>query len=329
MEGAGEMLRSTVKKVMWMGRATVFLVGLSVILALVLGVASRALGANGENFIIGNGLSDTVKNIATLPTKLTRQGTGSGPALQVTQQSTNSGASGIGVTVPSGKAPIKVSSSAGKATNLNADKLDGREASSFANVAHAHAGEEITSGTVAEPRIDGALARDAEVMNTVKASDGPGSGLDADTVDGKHAADFGISTNDGWEPAHECDTPSTWNQCAPVTFTNLDPARAYIATVWSSFSAKAPGFSSREVSYCSGLTSDRFSPSCMGAHNKVRVHDYFTAASTSAVSFQFTGQTSMTFYTAINPSAEFEGTNIAGDYVITTVMLRNAASPEA
>jgi hypothetical protein len=116
---------------MWVGRATVFLVGLAVILALVVGVASTALAANGQNFIIGNGLPDTLKNIATLPTKLTMQGTASGPALQVTQQSTNSGAKGIGVTVPAGKAPMTVNSTAGKATNLNADKLDGQDSTGF------------------------------------------------------------------------------------------------------------------------------------------------------------------------------------------------------
>ena len=55
--------------------------------------------------------------------------------------------------------------------------------------------------------------------------------------------------------------------------------------------------------------------------NNVRVHDYFNAASASAVSFRFGGQSSMTFYTAINPSAEFEFTS--GDQVITTAMLRN------
>ena len=33
---------------MWVGRATVFFVGLSVILALMLGLASTALGANGD-----------------------------------------------------------------------------------------------------------------------------------------------------------------------------------------------------------------------------------------------------------------------------------------
>jgi len=41
------MLKSATSKVMWVGRATVFVVGLAVILALVLGVATAAFGANG------------------------------------------------------------------------------------------------------------------------------------------------------------------------------------------------------------------------------------------------------------------------------------------
>ena len=42
------MIRSTPGTVMWPGRATVFLVGLAVILALVFEVASAALRANGD-----------------------------------------------------------------------------------------------------------------------------------------------------------------------------------------------------------------------------------------------------------------------------------------
>ena len=37
----------------WVGRATVFLVGLAMILALVFGVVSTAMGANGDPFILG------------------------------------------------------------------------------------------------------------------------------------------------------------------------------------------------------------------------------------------------------------------------------------
>ena len=39
--------RSAFSKVMWVGRATVFLVGLAVVLALVFGAATTALGATG------------------------------------------------------------------------------------------------------------------------------------------------------------------------------------------------------------------------------------------------------------------------------------------
>jgi hypothetical protein len=176
------MVRTTLKKVMWVGRAPVFLVGLSVIVALVLGVASRALGANGDTFIIGNGLSDTVKNIATLPTKLTMQGTGSGPALQVTQQSTNTGASGIGVTVPSGKAPLRVNSSAGKATNLNADKLDGQDSAAFAPSAHSHDDRYFT-----ETESDGRFVNETD--HTKAAHDA--LDIDSDTLDGKDSTELG------------------------------------------------------------------------------------------------------------------------------------------
>jgi hypothetical protein len=129
------MIKSALGKVMWLGRATVFVVGLAVILALVVGVASAAFGANGANFIRGNGINDTTKNIATLTSRLTMNGTASAPGLQVTQQSTGTGASGVGITVPTGKAPIKVSSGAGKATNLNADQVDNKSANDLSRVA--------------------------------------------------------------------------------------------------------------------------------------------------------------------------------------------------
>jgi hypothetical protein len=41
------MLKSAAGKVMWLGRATVFLVSLAVILALVFGVATTALAGTG------------------------------------------------------------------------------------------------------------------------------------------------------------------------------------------------------------------------------------------------------------------------------------------
>ncbi len=44
-EGAQNMVRSAASKVMWVGRATVFLVGIAVIVGLVFGAASVAPGS--------------------------------------------------------------------------------------------------------------------------------------------------------------------------------------------------------------------------------------------------------------------------------------------
>jgi hypothetical protein len=55
---------------------------------------------------------------------------------------------------------------------------------------HQHSGEDITTGTVAEARIDSAIARDSEVLTTVLANDGTGSNLDADRLDGLDSTAF-------------------------------------------------------------------------------------------------------------------------------------------
>ena len=102
------MVKSAVSKVMWVGRATVFLVGLAVILALLFGLASTALGANGKPLILGK-----AANTASKITGLVKSG--AGPALRLK--------------VDSGP-PLEVDSAA-QVLNLNADYVDGRSASSF------------------------------------------------------------------------------------------------------------------------------------------------------------------------------------------------------
>lgn len=118
------MLKSAVSKVMWIGRATVFLMGLALMLALVFGMASTAFGANGGNFILGS-----LNNTATAITKLT--GTvGGNPALRVSNPSTATGSTALDLQTASGKPPMKVNSGT-KVTNLNADKLDGQDSNAF------------------------------------------------------------------------------------------------------------------------------------------------------------------------------------------------------
>src|SRR5918993_3558417 len=122
------MVRSVAKKVLWVGRATVFVMGLALMLALVFGMASTALGANGGNFILGS-----LNNTATAITKLT--GTvGGGPALQVSNPSTNTGSTALDLQVATGKAPMKVNSTT-KVANLNSDQVDGKSANALSRVA--------------------------------------------------------------------------------------------------------------------------------------------------------------------------------------------------
>lgn len=78
----------------------------------------------------------------------------------------------------------------GSGSGLDADTLDGQDSTAFLTGAHTHDGADITSGTVADTYIAASITRDTEIMPTVRANDGPGSGLDADTIDGVHAAGF-------------------------------------------------------------------------------------------------------------------------------------------
>ena len=83
------MVRSIANKVMWVGRATVFLIGLSVILALVFGTASSALGADGAPFLLGK------ENVASQVSRLVKNG--AGPALRLI---VNDGQPPLAVTLP-------------------------------------------------------------------------------------------------------------------------------------------------------------------------------------------------------------------------------------
>jgi hypothetical protein len=110
-------VRTMVSKVIKVGRATVFLVGLAVILSLVLGVATTALGATGGNFILGKG------NATTTPTVLA--GTLSKAAQSALVVVNRSPGSALDLRVTNTNSPpMKVNSSA-KVGNLNADMVDG------------------------------------------------------------------------------------------------------------------------------------------------------------------------------------------------------------
>jgi hypothetical protein len=126
----GKAVKATFRKVMWVGKATTFLVGLAVVVGLTAGLASSALAANGNSFILGK-----LTNAATAVTRLT--GNVAGPTMQFRNPNTAANARALDLLVDSGNAPLTVSASAGKALNLNADKLDGKDSSEFASASSA------------------------------------------------------------------------------------------------------------------------------------------------------------------------------------------------
>lgn len=118
------MLANTTKKVMLVGKATTFMVGLAVILALTVGLASSALAGKGVGATFNLGKTNTVNAI----TKLV--GSVAGPSLRIDNNSADPSATALDLQVEPGKAPMKVNSDAHVA-NLNADELDGTTSAGF------------------------------------------------------------------------------------------------------------------------------------------------------------------------------------------------------
>lgn len=169
-------------KVVRAGKGTVFVVGLSVVLAAVFGVASMALAANGKPFLLGR------NNAATALTTLVKQGPG--PAMRLL--------------VRPGNPPMVVNSQV-KVANLNADKLDGQDAGAFAASGHDHDDRYLGKSGKA-PNSDALDGRDStsfadashghdERYFSKGESDGRylsrnGKAADADKLDGKDSAAF-------------------------------------------------------------------------------------------------------------------------------------------
>lgn len=123
-EGEQDMLRSAASKIAWLARASTVVVGLAIMLALMFGLATAALGANGQAWILGQGNNAT--NITALGGKLGVNG----PMLRLINNNADANDTALELRVQPGEAPMRVNSST-PVSNLNADFIDGRSASSF------------------------------------------------------------------------------------------------------------------------------------------------------------------------------------------------------
>ncbi len=117
------MIRSAVSKVMWVGRATIFMVGLAVVLFLTLAIVADAADARKRVPAIKKGVVNTVSSMTTLV------GSIANPILKLDNNGTGTA---LQLEVGARKAPLTVNQDsgapeAGTATGLSADKLDGME----------------------------------------------------------------------------------------------------------------------------------------------------------------------------------------------------------
>ncbi len=132
------MLRSAARRLLWMTKGAALFGGAVVTLALVFGVASMALGANGGNFILGK------NNFATAFTQLV--GNVNGNTLQLVNNNRGTDDSALSLNVQPGEAPMRVDS-ATRVANLNADKIDGRDANRLIRVASFNGRSPLPKGT--------------------------------------------------------------------------------------------------------------------------------------------------------------------------------------
>ena len=118
------MLSRTVSMVMWVGKATVFLVGLAVVLAMVLSLSSAALAGTGVGANFNLGEKNTVDRLSQLV------GATDSAMLRIVNTDAGPNATALDLRVEPGLSPLRVNSST-HVSNLNADLVDGRSASSF------------------------------------------------------------------------------------------------------------------------------------------------------------------------------------------------------
>jgi hypothetical protein len=300
---------------------------LAVVVALTVSTASTALAANGGNFILG-----VLTNTATAITKLT--GTVAGPALQVVNPSTGSGATALDLQVAAGKPPMKVNSGT-KVTSLNADKVDGNNASDFLSKTGQAAdsdkldGEDSTAFLGANDKA--ADAAHADRADTAASADSANNATNADKLDNLDSNVFGIATARNWVKSSDCDVVNTFNDCAPVQLV-VPPGKSYKVSILSFGTWKGGGFFDSRLRFCSAWRPPEWSAgNCASAAGVIRDTEITlqpgkltSASSEGEVTL---GQGTYILSTTVYPDTATEEAAFSTN-VITKVMVRDASAPE-
>jgi hypothetical protein len=158
------------------------------------GVAGVADAATGGNFILGQKNTADAKTILSAPY--------GGPALQVSNTSTATGATAMELTVAAGKAPLTVNS-ATKVANLNADRLDSLDSTAFQKRITANC---PTGSSVAGVNADGSVSCSSKAA-------------DADLLDGRDSTSFMLGSGEVYKGARAIlkNSPSAYEVLSTAT----------------------------------------------------------------------------------------------------------------
>lgn len=209
------MIKRAASKVMWVGRATVFLVGLAVILALVVGLASTALGANGGIFKLGQ------TNVATLITRLAGTQGVNGAMFEVQNNNSGTDDTALSLKVQSGEPPMTVDSPT-KVPNLNADRLDGLDSNNLLP------GGDLPAGTTLRGRYDIFGNTTGQNDNTLGA-DGISFVYILSSSPQAHFIPYGTT------PPPQCPGMASFPEAQPGHLCVYEEDRENIATGWPTF----------------------------------------------------------------------------------------------
>jgi hypothetical protein len=111
-------------KIWWLGRGTATVMGVAMLLALTVGLASTALAGTGVGARLDLGKTNTVSAVTSLV------GSVAGSSLKIDNNSTGTGATALRLEVEPGKPPMSVNSTT-EVQGLNVDSLDGFTSSEF------------------------------------------------------------------------------------------------------------------------------------------------------------------------------------------------------
>lgn len=119
-----KMTKAVLARIWWLGRGTATVMGVAVMLALTVGLASTALAGTGIGARFDLGKTNTVDAISSLV------GSVAGSTLKIDNNSTGIGATALRLEVEPGKPPMSVNSTT-EVQGLNVDSLDSKNSSDF------------------------------------------------------------------------------------------------------------------------------------------------------------------------------------------------------